>query len=108
MEDKLTSATLKDKNLDKMIEVQQKFFKWYDILSFITPIITLFTAFAVGIIDAKFKLWIGIGLRGFGTWFLWTLIGGAIGTIEYFIAKIALSQKKLTVLYLQKLNEYKK
>ena len=91
---------------DEKIEKQQKFFKWYYRLPLIILIATLVAAFVIGIVDAVEEFLIGYELEG-AAWIIWMLIGGVIGTLEYFIAKIAYSQKILTVLYLQKLNEDK-
>jgi hypothetical protein len=42
--------------------------------------------------------------NGFLCWFVWMIIGAIISILEYIIGKIILSQKILTVLYLQSID----
>jgi hypothetical protein len=97
------------------IEVQKKYFKAYSYLPIILAGITLLLFFIWGIIDPiVFNYSSGHDLgpygimqlnSGFLCWFVWMIIGAVMAALEYIIGKIAFSQKILTVLYLQSIDE---
>lgn len=84
---------------DLQIADWQKYFKWYFKIHLITAIF-IFVLTGIGTIA---------GLIVFGALALVmiTIPGVILGLLEFFFGRILLSQKILTVLYLQKLNEDK-
>lgn len=90
--------------LNDEIASQQKYFVWYKRIPIIIAIITLAWFFSLGIVDAVEKI-ILHNVPGFLIWLIWMAIGIACATIEFFIAKVLLSQKILSVLYLQIIRE---
>lgn len=91
---------LKNNNtaLDPKIENQQKYFKWYYRIPFITAILILIYSLVYSILAA-------VAAQSGLVWFIDMLVGTIAAVIEYVLGKIIISQKILTVLYLQKLNE---
>ena len=99
---KTNSAQSKAANiniLNRQIANQQKYFNWYSKIPLIILIIIL-TLTVIGTIVGVISLGV-IALAEI------TLPGVFLGLSEYFLGRIMCSQKILTVLYLQKLNEEK-
>lgn len=96
---------------------QSGYFKGYAMLPGIIAIATLIIFFIWGIVDPivfKHSYYYNyyssdytygvMGLsNGFLCWLVWMVIGAVTALIEYIFGKMHLSQKILTVLYLQKL-----
>ncbi len=91
---------------ESIIQQQEKYFKAYTHLPIILGLIIFLSMFIFGIVDACTIRSLGIN-SGFLCWFIWFIIGIVAAFIELILCKILLSQKVLTVLYLQKLNEEK-
>lgn len=83
-----------------MIAEQQKYFKWYSKIPLILAIIIFALSFIMGIVTT-------VAMNSAIIWLSYLIFGVAFAAIEYFIGRIIYSQKILTVLYLQKLNEDK-
>lgn len=84
---------------DLQIADQQKYFKWYFSLPLISAII-IFVLTGIGTI-------VGLIFVGALALAIITIPGVILGVLEFSFGRILLSQKILTVLYLQKLNEDK-
>lgn len=95
-----SSNTKNNNSVDAKIAEQQRYFKLYVKLPlFIAMSIIELSLISCIIIVAVTKSILGC--------ILCMVFGVLLATIEYFIGKILFSQKILTVLYLQKLNEDK-
>lgn len=104
----------------KLIDKENKYFDIYWQLPFIISCL-IFIVFCIwGILDAcliTYNIYLleGTTVEKYGImrldnrfvcWVIWASIGLVIATIIYWIGKIALSQKILTVIYLKKISDY--
>lgn len=102
------------------ISKQKKYFKWYAVLPEIFFIAILVIFFIWGIIDtavidrSSYSIGTGRWYKEYGvfeldsaflSWFIWMVIGVVVAVCEFLVGKILFSQKILTVLYLEQLNE---
>lgn len=92
-------------SLNDEITSQQKWFKWYKRIPLMVAILTFIGFFCYGIIAAVTHNLLFNVNNGFLIWLIWMLFGIASAGIDYVILKVLLSQKILSVLYLQILKE---
>lgn len=94
-------------SLEAKIVDQQKYFKWYYSIPLIMAIITIVAFFIMGLIDADLELifYYATKQSEFLAWLVWMSLGAAVAILEFLIGRILLSQKILTVLYLQNLSK---
>lgn len=103
--------------MEETIANQKKYFKWYQKLPLIFAVAILVSFFIWGIIDPcvfhfYHRGYVGghytYGVfnfnNGFLCWLVWMIIGVVLAGIEYIVCKIMLSQKILSVLYLEKMS----